>query len=364
MEADRIAALDFQRGLAISAVIAFHLSLFFGPRNSLLWLVCSQGFHGVQLFFLVSSLTMCEMWARRSNEPNPAVKFYIRRISRIAGPFWLAIIFYRLLDGFGPSFWAPDGISARQIITTALFVHTFWPDTINCVVPGGWSIGIEMLFYLFFPFLISMRGSPRDYVCLAFAIYLVNLILVRPAYEAALSDFAQQELVSEFLFLQFFSQGPVFLLGMALYKCLAGAKLGLASIVTITLWIALAFVLKDVFHQGSPYFYFWLGIFGTAMLSYFIMTYGISWAPLNALGQVSYSVYLAHFAIIDAVKFGFTLFGLNLETYLSFFVAASVVTCSCWLVGLLLRRFIEKPSSSVGRWVISKIPRVSIVSAE
>jgi len=57
--------------------------------------------------------------------------------------FWLAIPFFLLLTGKGAPAW--------EVATTALFVHGFHPQTINSVVPGGWSIAVEMTFYAVFP---------------------------------------------------------------------------------------------------------------------------------------------------------------------------------------------------------------------
>ena len=354
METKRIDAIDLLRGIAILAVISLHLSVSFGPDHSPLSFVCSQGGYGVQLFFIVSALTMCEMWERRSNEPNPAIRFYIRRFFRIAGPFWLAIIFYRTLYGFGPSDWAPDGISVRHIITTALFVHTFWPDTISSVVPGGWSIGVEMLFYLFFPLLIAFRGGPRFYVTLGFVTYVANLTLVRPLYETILTGYGHDRLVNDFLLLQFLNQAPIFILGIGLFKLLSGVKLNSVSIAIAACWIMLAVTLKYLFHvQSSPWF--WTAIFSMLVFAYVVLSRGISWAPLDALGEVSYSVYLSHFAIIDGVALAFSSAGLSLKAYSSFAAAALGVIALSWIAGLVLRRLVERPSTDFARFIIERM---------
>ena len=36
-------------------------------------------------------------------------------------------------------------------LSTAFFLHGLHPEAINSVIPGGWSIAVEMTFYLFFP---------------------------------------------------------------------------------------------------------------------------------------------------------------------------------------------------------------------
>jgi len=196
--------LDFIRGIAILGVVAFHVSLIFDPGVKALTLLLSLGFQGVQLFFLISAITMCYMWDRRSDEGSAALKFYIRRFFRIAPPFWLAMCGYLLLNGLNSTPWAPDGVGARQIITSLFFVNGFWPDTINSVVPGGWSIAVEMTFYLFFPFLMTRFNSVGVYFIGAFLLYLANISIVQPIYDILLRDFPHQDLRHEFNFFQFF----------------------------------------------------------------------------------------------------------------------------------------------------------------
>jgi exopolysaccharide production protein ExoZ len=170
MTGRRLESLDFLRGVAIFGVVTFHTFGLFHADNAAIRLIAGQGFFGVQLFFIVSALTMCLMWDRRAGEHRAAPKFYIRRFFRIAPPFWLAIVFYSLLDPGQSTEWVPAGLSLRHFATTAAFIHTFWPDTINSVVPGGWSIGVEMLFYLFFPLIIYLRCRSNLYLMIAFAV--------------------------------------------------------------------------------------------------------------------------------------------------------------------------------------------------
>jgi peptidoglycan/LPS O-acetylase OafA/YrhL len=61
------------------------------------------GTHGVQLVFLVSAFTMCHLWTLRRAEPDPARRFYPRRVARIAPLFWLAMAWLakRVLGSLG-----------------------------------------------------------------------------------------------------------------------------------------------------------------------------------------------------------------------------------------------------------------------
>jgi peptidoglycan/LPS O-acetylase OafA/YrhL len=41
--------------------------------------------------------------------------------------------------------------SPADVVLSVLFLHALSPSAINNVVPGGWSIGVEMVFYLLAP---------------------------------------------------------------------------------------------------------------------------------------------------------------------------------------------------------------------
>jgi len=68
--------IDALRGLAILAVILVHSSQRVAPTTSTLQWFMSEGDKGVQLFYVVSSLTLCMSWmARSSHEMFPVRNF-------------------------------------------------------------------------------------------------------------------------------------------------------------------------------------------------------------------------------------------------------------------------------------------------
>ena len=351
----RLEPLDFVRGIAIFGVVAFHVFGLFHADNRAIRLIAGQGFFGVQLFFIISALTMCLMWDRRAGEHYPAAKFYIRRFFRIAPPFWLAIIFYSLLNAAQPSGWAPAGLSLRHFATTAAFVHTFWPDTINSVVPGGWSIGVEMLFYLFFPFIISWRCSAKFYLLMALAVYLFNIFAVRPAYQILLDSYPYPNLVHEFLYFQFFNQAPIFLAGIWLHKFFHNPERSyLWPAVIGFFWIALAFLLKVVFgFNSSPFF--WLAIAGMLFAIYLVLHLQISWRPLNRLGAISYSIYLTHFAVVQGLELLFKAASIETNQTWAYAIALIMTLCICAVLGSILEATVERWSSALGKYIVDSI---------
>ena len=158
-------SLDLLRGIAILMVVAAHCGLAttsFVP--GLAAMVGGYGQLGVQLFFIVSGYTMMLTYGDRV-DLAAARAFYIRGVFRIVPLFWIALVFYLLVTrGEGFREWAPDGVSARDVLLTIFFLHWTSITAVNSVVPGGWSIAVEMQFYLLFPLIIHLfRPEVRSF---------------------------------------------------------------------------------------------------------------------------------------------------------------------------------------------------------
>jgi exopolysaccharide production protein ExoZ len=347
---DRLQSFDFLRGTAILGVVTFHVYAIFDPNYAAVSAVAPMGVYGVQLFFIVSALTMCLMWQRRLGEERPILKFYVRRFFRIAPPFWLAMIGYLVLNGIEPSQWSPSGIGVWHIALTATFLHGFSPDTINTIVPGGWSIAVEMTFYLVFPAVVAWKRSARTLTALAVVVYLANVMMIVPAYEAI---FAGPQPLKEFLYFQFFNQAPIFLLGMALYRSVFDGQSMNQAVPIAMAWIGLAFLLKFLGFHGSPFFCLLVALL--LVFSWGCLKYQVAFWPLNRLGELSYSVYLTHFAIIQFVEFVFRGLSLEMHSMVAFSGALGLVLLLCYVSASISQITIERWSTIVAKRIIERL---------
>ncbi|MDE5446513.1 acyltransferase family protein [Bradyrhizobium sp. CSA207] len=295
--------LDFLRGLGIAGVMAIHASQSFPSGIRAIDFTFMCGWIGVNVFYFVSAMTMCLMWTQRTSESNPTRKFYVRRFLRIAPLFWLAIPIYLVVNGTGPSFNAPDGIGPLQVILTATFLHGFWPDSVNSVVPGDWSIAAEMTFYLVFPFVITAFGARRNlYLALAMVLHLVNVCLFKPWAFALFSAYygpGNEAFVWNALHISFLNQLPIFLVGCALFFSLRDG-FAKSDAAIFAAFIALSFAADRA--TGSHEFnYLMINLVLGAGVACCIR-FAIRWWPLEALGRNSYSMYLSHFAVIYGLR--------------------------------------------------------------
>ncbi|MEG0634838.1 MAG: acyltransferase, partial [Pseudomonas sp.] len=297
--------IDALRGVAIALVVLVHASQSVKPLSDVLMRIMAEGARGVQLFYIASAITLCMSWsARRKDDLRPVRDFYLRRIFRIAPMFYLAIVLFLFLNGAVASYFAPNGISWWFVPVTALFLHGFHPETINSVVPGGWSVAVEMTFYLIFPLLVRIEKLKYLLLLLAVSLLLqkVNAPIAGLVFQY---EPAQRYLIDVFAFYNFISQFPVFVMGLITYRYLAEQRKVDAKTVMVAL--AVFFVLSIEFWHPQQAFVQSHVIAGAifAIFSIFLARKPISLLvnPLMVLlGKLSFSMYLVHIAILKLLS--------------------------------------------------------------
>jgi peptidoglycan/LPS O-acetylase OafA/YrhL len=300
--------IDALRGYAILSVLMVHSAQFVPPSHALLRSVMAQGSLGVQLFYIASALTLCLSWRFRSaREGHPTRDFYIRRFFRIAPMFYLAIALYVLLYGFAPSYWAPNGVKWWFVVLTACFMHGFNPETIDSVVPGGWSIAVEMSFYLVFPLLMKYIKSIKSaivFLALSLMIWQFSILIYRQIYTNYYPA-DQQYLVSSFLFQNFFGQLPIFAIGiLSCFVFENSASLKRRVIILDGVFAFLCLIQLIVLRARWPAFFMsnyiiFSGVFALFALNLAVFPVKVLVNRFIALiGEISFSMYLVHFAVI------------------------------------------------------------------
>jgi peptidoglycan/LPS O-acetylase OafA/YrhL len=324
--------------------------------------IVSQGAKGVQLFFLASALTLfLSMQTRRQRESRPVVSFFVRRFFRVAPLFYLAIIVYTLHDGTGPRFWAPDGIRWWYIPLTASFTHGWHPKTITSVVPGGWTIAVEMTFYLFVPYLFTKLTNLRRTLTALFvslvAAELCSMIAIHvfaPGYPGGLSP-----LLEYFTYFWFPSQFPIFILGILLYHLVRKSpdQNKKASLLLLAVaFVLFALVLKvGALSKLVPERY----LYGIALLLFALSLHFFPHAILvnrvtTWIGKLSYSIYLVHFLVIGTMKSIFSE-GFFVDGNLGFLVVFLMVLIISTAISCLTYRFIEIPGINLGKKLIKNL---------
>jgi peptidoglycan/LPS O-acetylase OafA/YrhL len=365
-EPARFDYIDALRGLAILGVVLTHSGVAVRAESSWLNTLIAGGARGVQLFYIASAITLCLSWnVRARHEDAPIRNFYLRRLFRIVPMFYLAIAGYVALYGFEPQHFSPNGLEWYYIPLTALFLNGFHPETITSVVPGGWSIVVEMTFYAVLPLLVS-RFRTLSSLALLLAVSLVLDRIVGRIFRIVylpLYPPDQAYLVDALTFLNFFAQFPVFVLGMMAFVVIRRAQQVRALTIGVPLlaaWIALWPMATGVAPAHLVTLHIPVGA-GFALLAVLLSRRRFA-ALVNpmviGIGKLSFSMYLIHFAVIEALarlgisaRFGAG-DGAALFHYLLVVAATTAIAVPC-------HRFIEQPGIEAGRRLIGRRPLAS-----
>jgi peptidoglycan/LPS O-acetylase OafA/YrhL len=299
-----LAYVDALRGYAILMVIAVHTSEAFADLPTWLSKILNQGARGVQLFFVASALTLSMSWIARRQS---AAEFYIRRFFRIAPMFWIAIVVFLWVGGTGPSIYAPEGIGFRHVAMTALFVHGFWPDTITSVVPGGWSVANEVIFYALFPLIVPplLRARWQSLIIVAILAMVLGPQLSRLDSLAYMLPPSAEGVSGIYFSLWFPRQLPCFIFGIILYRLSFERHPISADLAKAICLLAVVLMLLFPFLEGVKYA-LPLGLSTSYAIAFSLFAFSLMNWPNSPLvnqfaiwtGKVSYSAYFLHFLVL------------------------------------------------------------------
>lgn len=286
----RLDFIDCLRGVAILAVLLVHCGQAVVGLPEWMQSLTDYGGRGVQLFFLLSALTLCSVY---HGQPFSGRAFFIRRFFRIAPMFYLGILGYGLLQSHAT--W-PD------ILLTVTFLHGWSVTAINRVVPGGWSIANEAMFYVIFPLLVRWLSTLRRSVIallIALVISRIGFVLIPQVF----ADVAPLPALQQFAAFCFPTQLPAFLGGWVLYHLLQAITMQPSTARLLLLASAAAIGVCAV--SGAPFNNYLLAdllLMPFIVAVYFSKPRLLVNAVLRHIGRVSYSLYLVHFAVLDGVK--------------------------------------------------------------
>lgn len=318
----RISNLDHVRAFAALTVFVFHFSIRVverpdgAPLDPTL-VFFGQGMTGVSIFMVLSGYLFAKLTEGRRIAYGP---FVLRRVVRLAPLLVFVMIVAPFAYGFDFGTAIGDAVLG--------FVLPTWPN-------GGWSVAVELHFYLLFPVLVALAGRRIRTACL---IAIAGMILIRAALlwgDQPLRDLSHYTLVG---------RADQFLIGIIVQRTagLMRGRHGVAAIATVLLLLGLDFqLLTGRFQVAKPALLVWYPFEGAvyALLiawydrSFTFADRGLSKAAA-AFGRWSYSFYLLHL----------------------FFVVP--------FIALIEARFGRIPSMDAGMlWAVATLPFFIVVSA-
>jgi len=247
-------------------------------------------------------------------------------------------------------------------------------------VPGGWSIAVEMTFYLFCPLCFTLLGTPKrvaaaTVLCVWFSHYFYGTV---PQFLRS-HLFPAVQVDGAFLHWAHFwfpTQAAVFLLGFCIFHLLNNPQVRRLAKDRLWAWTILAACILALcgFLPGQTHFTpidFWVVV---ALGGVIVSISGgaipiLVTKPLRYVGVLSYSCYLVHFAALGVVlrvlqirlsgdepgkDFGSP--GANLAYFAALCGLTLAVTV---IVAAFTHRLVEKPGIEVGRRIARRLNRRS-----
>lgn len=331
----KLSALTPLRFVAALAVVCFHYG------NSLVFLpdFLFQGPEMVTFFFVLSGFVLAVAYNSRTFSSSG---FILNRISRIAPAYFLAlsiVIFGNYIQG---------ELYVYDVLLSIFFLQSWVPEYALVLNSPGWSLSVEMFFYLTFPFIFGLFNRQRQsastlfIACLAFWL-AVQIISTASLIEAWRTD----------NFLNYFP--PMHLSGFVLG--IAGGKLlieqpdflqRLKGLGAVLACIFLSILILDFSKNINPYVDTTNG-FLSPIFVLLILVVAINDGKLNflknrtmlLLGEASYALYLLQVPVHGILKRTLLPFipneSVGFLVYLLILVLLSVVTY----------RFFEIPASKM-----------------
>lgn len=349
----RVEALDSARGWAILGVIAIHVSQLAAlPAGLLSWLA-NNGDMGVELFYVLSAFSLVMMLDVRARAGKLSVQgYFIRRFFRIAPMFWFALLLATLVYFGKPSFWSPNGVGWSEIALTTIFMHGTHPLSVNAVIPGGWSVAVEVMFYLCLPIVFrhtSSTLSALKWFCGSIGFYYLFGRIAEVYFNQTLPENARYLSEIYSWYMSFPAQFPVFIMGIVAFFVVKEEQIkpmyAYAAVCAGGLWLICGQM--QATNHLFPRHFQWALVFSLLIIANVQRPFHLFDNPLmRTLGRISYSAYLLHFFVLTFV--GKIFRHVSIRAELKFLLLYCVVVGVTYFMAAWTYRVIELRGMKIG----------------
>lgn len=299
-----VPALDGLRGIAVIGVVVFHFSLAYLPRADGLAHLPS-GFIGVDLFFVLSGflITSILLGEYHRDRRISLSRFYARRAVRLLPALVV------LVGGVVAVAAVDPRVGLRSTVTTAAqalgyvanLAGTFGWDQVRDL-EHAWSLSVEEQFYAVWPLvlLLVVRRSRRVVVTVLLALVVMALALRLSWYgDGSLIGAARTETRADSLVI-----GALVACAFR-WRTIPTAWAQRIGVVGLLAFGALLFGTQDYGWYARWGYTLVAVVAGMAVLGAADpgprLDSALSWAPLRAVGRVSYGIYLWHVPVMYTV---------------------------------------------------------------
>lgn len=366
MDIRRVECLDGLRGVAALWVLIGHMMILTGFRLPLI----GKPDLGVDLFILLSGFLMMYQYRLRAGSedwgaPGTWAAFWTRRFFRLAPLFYVTLAAALIagpsifgdrvaIDTFlGQSLQPAErytDASLTNIVMHLTFLFGLLPEYAFRTPLPDWSLGLEMQFYLLFPFLILL-GRRIGWIPAALVAAGGGVAIALLAGAAGL-DYPMPSFLP--LKLQLFLAGMLIAADPGESRARLWWRLG-AAMLLAAIPIGgdqdlLHFAVRELLVSGFFALVHWrsLGVIGWVSRL-------LGSRPFYWLGELSYGTYLIHLLILQPVAAAVIgQFGTGLGAAGRFALTGAVVVPATYAMALLTYKLVELPGQRLGKEVIKR----------
>ena len=372
METGKLDCIDALRGIAALSIFIYHIYVTTGTITKIIpERFIGLTLAGIPLFLILSAFTLYSSLDNRAGEKRKFFKFYLRRFFRIAPLFYLLLIIV-VLDSLIIQKAVP---SWQDILVNFTFTNNLVPQYSMSLFSDGWTVGVEMLFYLVLPLVFIKVNNIRRSIVLFIGIYWLSKE-IRWLLGTIIGENIMMS--TNYDFYNFSHWAYIFPLGVICYliyksylpkmrheyRAPAAFSMLLLSLVILFVFInnlPLTLALSDLYEP--------LGILtrwqAMSSVAFVLLILSLSLNPNRLIvnrftrffGTISYSLYLIHPFILEPLKpvyvyiYGHTIYSTDLSLFLCILLTLLIVTP----VSLLTYHLIETPGIRMGKKVIAKL---------
>ncbi len=272
----RLNVLTATRGIAAMLIVIFHFGLEVFPFSEAQRFF-SKGNMAVSYFFTLSGFIMCYTYY---NHPISFKTFITKRLARIVPVYWLAILLSLFTIADRTNLFTALGLNV-------LFLQSYIPGYALTINSPGWSLSVEVFFYLLFPFLLKVyKLYPKRFLIASILFYIVSQIV----HLFLVKDTSGSNALHELVYYHPLGHLNSFVIGMGGYYVFNTIKTWRSAytILLIVCTIAVLVWMPYSKHNGMLAPLFVLLIIGLSKQSASLLT----WKPIVLLGEISYGLYI------------------------------------------------------------------------
>lgn len=281
-----IPGLDLLRGLCALSIAAYHILSW-----SQLITFTAVGYYGVYIFFVLSGLSIHYQYEHKIKNLKDINSFIKKRFYRL-----FPLLFLTVAIQYVPHLLNLDLMRVSIISLTLSLLFGFAAPAISSAVTGGWSLGIEFVFYIVYPILLSFCLSRGQFIVLLISLFLLKFMFIEYVFYSSYTSYWVTLFTNPLSFFFYFAAGCFLAELYSKFQKFSNNKIVLFLLfpLFLLLFIPINYTDKNVLVGIKGSMFTCLTVLIVLLYALYVPQLSIIKRICKFLGDISYGVYLLH----------------------------------------------------------------------